>query len=95
VSVWEDFASLIGVPKRHAEAALYSERAAKATLSRRAMFGASAALAAGVAFGFPTPAPKVFYYDTDMVVPYPKWVMLSASTSLFYYGGRQVVPHAP
>ncbi len=53
MSIWNEFAKLVGVAPRHAEDALHSERAAKATLSRRGMFGASAALAAGVAFGFP------------------------------------------
>ncbi len=56
VSAWNDFAKLIGVAPRDAEAALYSERAARASLSRRGMFGASAALAAGVVFGFPVPS---------------------------------------
>ncbi len=53
MSVWNEFAALIGVAPRHAEDALHSERAARASLSRRGLFGASAALAAGVAFGFP------------------------------------------
>lgn len=53
MNIWNEFAELIGVSKPHAEAALYSERAARATLSRRGMFGASAALATGIAFGFP------------------------------------------
>ncbi len=51
--MWSELAALIGVAPRHAEAALYSERAARASLSRRGLFSASAALAVGIAFGFP------------------------------------------
>lgn len=69
MSIWSDFSKLVGVSPRHAEDALYSERAARATLSRRGMLGASAALAAGVAFGFPTPPKgqvfRLVYADTD------------------------------
>lgn len=90
MSVWNDFASLIGVAPRHAEAALYSERAAKATLSRRAMFGASAALAAGVAFGFPTSAP-VYVPPAD--IAFPDWVRLSMAImpALYFYGQQEVL----
>lgn len=92
MSVWQDFASLIGVAPRHAEDALHSERCAKATLSRRGMFGASAALAAGVAFGFPEP-PKILYYDTEFFSAYPAVFACSvgvmmASIAAHYRGGR-------
>ena len=80
MSIFSEFAQLIGVAPRHAEDALHSERCARATLaarapgqalSRRGLFGAAAALAAGTAFGFPAPvkrAPIVLYFDTDSVV---------------------------
>jgi hypothetical protein len=69
VNIWNEFSKLIGVSPQHAEDALYSERAARATLSRRGMFGASAALAAGMAFGFQSPPRtelyRLVYADTD------------------------------
>lgn len=47
---------MLGLPARHAEHALYSERAARASLSRRGLFAAGAALAAGsVLVGGPLP----------------------------------------
>lgn len=97
MSIWNDFASLIGVAPRHAEDALYSERAARATLSRRSMLSASAALATGVAFGFAVPEPQVFYVDTDSIVlsHIPEWLMrsmASMSVMALYYHEEQNAP---
>jgi hypothetical protein len=51
------FASLLGLPVHQAEDALYSDRAAKAVLSRRNFFAASGALAAGTVF---VPSAKLY-----------------------------------
>lgn len=67
-AIWSEFAKLVGVAPRHAEAALHSERVAQGVLSRRAMFSATAALAAGTVFGFPSPEPTVLYFDTDSLL---------------------------
>ncbi len=53
-SFLKTFAKMIGVPEHQAEDALHSERAARATLTRRNLFAAGAALAAGSVFSFPT-----------------------------------------
>lgn len=53
------FASLLSLPVHQAEDALHSERAARHALSRRGFFGVSAAMAAGTAFGFASPAKRV------------------------------------
>lgn len=54
-------AKMLGVPTRLAEDALFSERSARAALSRRGLFAAGAALAAGsLLVGGPLPL-KVFY----------------------------------
>jgi len=50
----QTFAKMIGVPEHQAEDALHSERAARATLTRRNLFAGGAALAAGSVFSFPT-----------------------------------------
>jgi len=56
-----EFARLIGVAERHAEDALYSERAAQAALGRRGFLAVGAALVAGTAFSFASmPAERFF-----------------------------------
>jgi hypothetical protein len=47
------FAKLLGVKRHQAEDALHSEGVARAVLSRRELFAASGALAAGSVFAFP------------------------------------------
>ncbi len=91
MSIWHDFASLIGVAPRHAEAALYSERAARATLSRRSLLSASAALATGIAFGFGSSEPKLVYYDTETFRRYPGiMASLTCFTALTYLNARAI-----
>lgn len=55
MSALDSLAKLIGVRRHQAEDALYSERAARAVLSRRDLFAAGGALAAGSAFSFALP----------------------------------------
>lgn len=55
----DTFASLVGVGPSNADDALRSERSAKAVLSRRNLFAAAGAMAAGTAFGFPDPSAAV------------------------------------
>jgi len=58
----QTFAKMIGVPEHQAEDALRSERAARATLTRRNLFAGGAALAANSVFSFPAaPAPSVAF----------------------------------
>lgn len=63
-------ARLLGVKRHQAEDALHSERAARAVLSRRELFAASGALAAGTAFSFSQPArvvlPKSLWATLDL-----------------------------
>jgi hypothetical protein len=54
-------AKLLGVRRHLAEDALHSERAARAVLSRRELFVASGALAAGSVFSFSAPKPFVLH----------------------------------
>ena len=62
------FAALLGLPAHQAEDALYSERAARAVLSRRHLFAAGAALATGlVLVGGPLPL-YVFTDDAEWYV---------------------------
>jgi hypothetical protein len=62
------FAQLLGVQPHQAEDALHSERAARAVLSRRSLFAAGAALAAGsVLVGGPIPL-YLFTDGTDTFV---------------------------
>lgn len=56
------FAKLLGIRHDQAEDALHSERAAKHVVSRRAFFGAGAALATGAIFSFP--GQSVSYEET-------------------------------
>jgi len=56
VSGLSRFARLLGLPAHQAEDALHSERAASAVLSRRSLFAASGAMAAGSCFSFGAPA---------------------------------------
>lgn len=60
------FAKLLGLPVHQAEDALYSERSARAVLSRRSLFAAAGALAAGTAFSFPVPRrpPTILHAST-------------------------------
>jgi hypothetical protein len=44
---------MLGVPQHQAEDALHSERAARAVISRRNLFAAGGALAAGAVWSFP------------------------------------------
>jgi hypothetical protein len=60
-------ANMLGVPSRLAEDALHSESAARAVLSRRNLFAAGAALAAGsVLVGGPLPL-HLFYSGDDWI----------------------------
>lgn len=61
-------AKMLGVPAHQAEDALHSERAARAVLTRRSLFAAAGALAAGsVLVGGPLPL-YVFTDETDWYV---------------------------
>jgi hypothetical protein len=64
-------AKILGLSPEHAEASIHSERAARAVLSRRNLFAAGAALAAGSAFSFAKPQPEGFYVQN----PHTKRVM--------------------
>jgi hypothetical protein len=64
-------ASMLGVKTDHAEDALHSERAAQAVLSRRNLFAAAGAMAAGTAFSFPAPE-KLYSWHISAT----EWVLL-------------------
>lgn len=55
MTAFDTFARLLGIKPDHAEDALHSERAARAVLTRRNLFAAGGALAAGSVFSFPKP----------------------------------------
>ncbi len=52
VSALSTLARMLGLSDEHAEASIHSENAARAVLTRRNLFAAGAALAAGSAFSF-------------------------------------------
>ena len=80
----QTFAKMIGVPEHQAEDALHSERAARATLTRRNLFAGGAALAAGSVFSFPTPAP--------IVLPWNVLLPLFLPGGLFYMAQKGTLP---
>ena len=53
-------AKMLGLSTEHTEASMHSERAARAVLTRRNLFAAGAALAAGSAFSFAPAGPTGF-----------------------------------
>lgn len=59
------FATMLGIGEHQAEDALHSERAARAVLSRRNLFAAGAAMAAGSAFSFAKPEPLGMWITND------------------------------
>lgn len=69
------FARLLGLPVHQAEDALYSERAARAVLSRRAFGAAVGALVCGTAFSFATPKVKLLWNAFDF-----SWILAPSQT---------------
>ena len=63
LSTLRDFARMMRVPLGDAEEAMRSDRAAKVVLSRRQLFLASGAMAAGSAFSFAAPELEVIEYE--------------------------------
>lgn len=55
-------ARMLGIKPHQAEDALHSEHAARAVLSRRDLFAAGGAMAAGSAFSFAPPPPSIEFY---------------------------------
>jgi len=77
-------AKLLGVKRHQAEDALHSERAARAVLSRRELFAASGALAAGAVFSFANPVRKLHPFMECLVAnaSAQQWVILADATQV-------------
>lgn len=73
-------AKMLGLSTEHAEASLHSERAARAVLTRRNLFAAGGALAAGSVFSFAAPDP--FRHTWDWAT-----IQIKVGEKLIHYPG--------
>lgn len=65
MSALAKLARMLGIDEHQAEDALHSERAARAVLTRRNLFAASAAMAMGAAFSIPKPLELTGFFVTN------------------------------
>lgn len=85
MSALQKFARMLGLGDDQAEDALRSESAARAVLSRRNLFAAGAALAAGSAFSFAAPDPFFLLAETLKQRQLKEWRTFS-----IYFMGKKI-----
>lgn len=96
-------AKMLGLTTEHAQASMFSERSARAVLTRRNLFAAGAALATGSAFSFAKPEAAGFWVQNDQLYELD-WLKVTLNgmrlpgLATFTYtidGGKTMSPRKP
>jgi hypothetical protein len=87
----QKLATMLAIPERHSEDALHSESAARAVLTRRNLFAAGGAMAAGSVFSFAVPGPAGFWVqntwpDITITLPSGEVLRFPIGSALSYEG---------